>query len=180
MDPVPQNRSPINNVLFTLFYTLTFLTSLALHTSWCSGSGGGCSTRSSLTGSSNILVAPSGVQKEMMSVDDIIILDSTSNVIENCNDLKPSACLSIFNEIYLNSPSCSAIIHSHSSVFVKLTNLFLGAEFKCQYFEMIKGVQGHENDEVLVIPIIDNTRTEEELASSVAGKKKLLRRVLCV
>ncbi|GMH52855.1 hypothetical protein TrST_g3846 [Triparma strigata] len=140
---------------------------------WCSGSGGGCSTRSSLTGSRNILVAPSGVQKEMMSVDDIIILDSTSNVIENCNDLKPSACLSIFNEIYLNSSSCSAIIHSHSSVFVKLTNLFLGAEFKCQYFEMIKGVNGHENDEVLVIPIIDNTRTEEELASSVAACVKI-------
>jgi len=139
---------------------------------WCSGSGGGCSTRSSLC-SDNILVAPSGVNKEMMDVDDIILMNGDGEELENCNALRPSACLYIFKQIYALSPTCGAIIHSHSPTFVKITNIFKSIEFKCSDFEMIKGIQGHKNTDVLRIPIVENTESEEELASSIAAAVKI-------
>ena len=144
---------------------------------WCSGSGGGCSTRSSIC-EKNILVAPTGVQKEMLDVDDIIIMDENGAELENCNGLKPSACLSIFHEIYnVSLQPVGAIIHSHSPVFVTITNIFLGEEFKITNLEMIKGVNGHRNTDVLTIPIIANTETEEELASSIASAVKIYPKV---
>ena len=67
----------------------------------------------------------------MLDVDDIILMDRDGEELENCNELKPSACLSIFTEIYgVSLTPVGAIIHSHSSVFVTITNIFKGDEFK--------------------------------------------------
>jgi len=48
---------------------------------WVSGTGGGISIKDPNTG--NVIVAPSGVQKERIHVDDLFVLDPTdqSNVI---------------------------------------------------------------------------------------------------
>lgn len=124
--------------------------------------------------SKDILIAPTGKQKELLDVDDIIVMNEEGNELENCNALKPSACLSIFRVIYASTLSpCSAIIHSHSSTFVDITNVFPGSEFKVSHYEMIKGITGHQNSDVLVIPIIENTLHEEELAASVGAAARV-------
>ena len=55
---------------------------------WCTGSGGGCSMKDC---NGHTLVAPSGVQKEMLRKDDIIVMDDEGAELENIRGLKPSA-----------------------------------------------------------------------------------------
>lgn len=73
-----------------------------------------------------------------------------------------------------NKRNAGAVIHSHSKAAVLATLLFTGPEFKVSHIEMIKGIKHGEEDrqmrfdETLVVPIIDNTPFEADLAESMA------------
>jgi methylthioribulose-1-phosphate dehydratase len=141
---------------------------------WCTGSGGGISLRDP-TGT--LLVAPSGVNKELLKVEDIIHIDGKTGArLKGGGSLKPSACLSIFQGVYeatsLMGQNFNACIHSHSRTFIAATNIFK-SEFKITNMEMIKGIPGYKNSDVLAIPIIENTHDEEELASHVRAALKV-------
>jgi methylthioribulose-1-phosphate dehydratase len=148
---------------------------------WCTGSGGGISLRIPKT--DTILVAPSGVNKEMLKPDDIIEMKLDGERISEYNGLKPSACLSIFTAVYKSSDTITslsdtvtsmkagAVIHSHSKSFISITNLFKDA-FKVTNLEMIKGISGYSNNDVLSIPIIENTAHEIQLAEHVRAAMK--------
>lgn len=62
-----------------------------------------------------------------------------------------------------------AVIHTHSKAAVLATLLFPGTEFRITHQEMIKGVGkgcgkgNHRYDDVLVVPIIENTAEERDL-----------------
>jgi len=59
-----------------------------------------------------------------------------------------------------------AVIHSHS-IHAMLATLLFTAEFSVSHLEMIKGIDGHGYHDRLVVPIIDNTARECDLAASL-------------
>ena len=61
-----------------------------------------------------------------------------------------------------------AVLHSHSRCCNIVTSMFAGeSEFRVSHQEMIKGIDGHGYFDQLVIPIIENTAWEHELADSL-------------
>ena len=134
-------------------------------------------------------VAPSGVQKERIVGDDLFVLDRAGNIVEGprserASKLKQSDCTPLFYNAF-RLRHAGACIHTHSPKAVFLTMLMERAaakpeathafrEFKISHVEMIKGIYDpvekrnlHFN-EVLVVPIIDNTNFECELTDSMA------------
>jgi methylthioribulose-1-phosphate dehydratase len=132
---------------------------------WVSGTGGGVSIRQD----GKIYVAPSGVQKERLREEDLYVLDETGAALETPAALesKPSACTPLFLNAY-RLRDAGAVIHSHamSALLVTLLNR---ETFECTELEMIKGISGHGYHDRLVVPIIENTAEECDLADSMAA-----------
>ncbi len=61
-----------------------------------------------------ILLTPSGIIREKMIIDDIIVMDTEGNIIEAKTNLKPSSEYLMHLEIYKQRPSLNSIVHTHS------------------------------------------------------------------
>eukprot|EP00735_Rhodelphis_limneticus_P015523 TRINITY_DN9811_c0_g1::TRINITY_DN9811_c0_g1_i1::g.4898::m.4898 TRINITY_DN9811_c0_g1::TRINITY_DN9811_c0_g1_i1::g.4898 ORF type:complete len:264 (+),score=12.46,sp/Q54NY7/MTNB_DICDI/59.13/1e-76,Aldolase_II/PF00596.16/3.4e-42 TRINITY_DN9811_c0_g1_i1:69-794(+) len=142
--------------LCQLFYTL----------GWVTGTGGGISIRENGV----IYMAPSGVQKERIQPEDIYEMDMGEQVLRapTIQGFKPSQCLPLFFNAY-RIRDAGACIHTHS-IHAVLATLIAGesTELRISKIEMIKGIEGHSYDDELVVPIIENTAHERDLASSMA------------
>lgn len=137
---------------------------------WCTGTGGGISVRQD----GRIYMAPSGVQKERIGEDDIFELDEQGQVIRApLGKLKLTECAPLFMNAY-RLRDAGAVIHSHG-VYALLATLIGEAEgepasaFECTELEMIKGITGHGYYDRLVVPIIENTARECDLADRMAA-----------
>jgi len=132
---------------------------------WVSGTGGGVSIREG----GRIYVAPSGVQKERLAPGDLFVLDEAGNVLERPADerLRLSACQPLFFNAY-RIRGAGAVLHSHS-VNAMLATLIDEDEFRVTHLEMMKGIAGVGFHDELVVPIIENTAHEHELADSMAA-----------
>ena len=99
-----------------------------------SGTGGGICIRDG----DEVVIAPSGVQKERMQREQMFTLALDGAVVTRPDDpsLRPSEC---------------------SSLFLKAI----------QHLEMIKGITGMGYHDRLVVPIIDNTARECDLADAL-------------
>lgn len=131
---------------------------------WVSGTGGGMSIRQG----EQIYVVPSGVQKERISEDDLYVLDLSGAALSEpaAIGLTPSACIPLFLHAY-RLRDAGAVIHSHA-MSAMLVTLLHQATFECTELEMIKGISGHGYHDRLVVPIIENTAHECDLADSMA------------
>jgi len=131
---------------------------------WVSGTGGGIGIRDA----DGVHVAPSGVQKERIEPRDIFRLDMQGGVVEAPQDatLRPSECVPLFLNAF-RLRDAGAVIHSHAPEAV-LATLGTGDVFECTRLEMIKGIAGHGYEELLQVPIIDNTARERDLAGRMA------------
>ena len=145
--------------LLRQFYTL----------GWVTGTGGGISVRRG----QHLYIAPSGVQKERVRPHQLFVQTVDGrDVAVPAGGLKRSACTPLFLLAY-RLRGAGAVIHSHSAHAVLATVMWPGAEFRATHLEMIKGVWSDElgrclrYDEQLVVPIIENTPLEEELADSM-------------
>lgn len=134
---------------------------------WVTGTGGGISIRDG----EKVYIAPSGVQKERISPEDIFVLTlSTRSFLRwpTHKPLKQSACTPLFYNAY-DLRSAGACIHTHSQHAVMATLLWKGDEFRISHQEMIKGMRiggmttVMSYGDTLVIPIIANTPDEEDL-----------------
>ncbi|KAG2447166.1 hypothetical protein HYH02_007912 [Chlamydomonas schloesseri] len=133
---------------------------------WVSGTGGGISVKAG----NEIVMAPSGVQKERMQPDDMFVLDAKGDVIHTpavkpppARPPKLSECSPLFMAAY-ELRGAGAVIHSHSMNAVLATMLDPGAsEFVITHVEMIKGIEGHGFYGKCVVPVIENTARECEL-----------------
>jgi methylthioribulose-1-phosphate dehydratase len=138
---------------------------------WVSGTGGGISIR---TGG-RVYIAPSGVQKERIREEDLYVMDDAGAILESpaSPGLKPSACQPLFFNAF-TLRNAGAVIHSHSVYALMATLLGGGSRetFECTEIEMIKGIEGHGYYDRLVVPIIENTAHEHELADSMAAAIK--------
>lgn len=130
---------------------------------WASGTGGGICIRQG----DEVVIAPSGVQKERMSPEQMFTIALDGTVLTSPADpsLRPSECSSLFLKA-INLRGAGAVIHSHSIHAVMATLLFQ-TEFSVSHLEMIKGIEGFGYRDRLVVPIIDNTARECDLADSL-------------
>jgi len=130
---------------------------------WVSGTGGGICIRDE----DRVVVAPSGVQKERMRPEQMFTLALDGSIASRPDDpsLRPSECTSLFlKAIHLRN--AGAVIHSHSIHAMAATLLFEN-EFSISHLEMIKGIQGMGYHDTLVVPIIENTAHECDLAEAL-------------
>lgn len=130
---------------------------------WASGTGGGICIREG----DHVVMAPSGVQKERMSPGQMFTIALDGTIVARPDDpsLRPSECSSLFLKA-VNLRGAGAVIHSHSIHAVMATLLFQ-TEFSVSHLEMIKGIAGMGYRDRLVVPIIDNTARECDLADSL-------------
>ncbi|KAM3957076.1 putative methylthioribulose-1-phosphate dehydratase [Aphomia sociella] len=141
------------------------------HLGWVTGTGGGISIKEG----DNIYIAPSGVQKERMKHDDLFVQTIDDEDLELPpaeKKLKKSQCTPLFMLAY-RERGAGAVIHTHSPHAVRCTLLY-DKEFTITHQEMIKGIKDAKldrylrYDEKLVVPIIENTPFERDLAGSLA------------
>ncbi|XP_026744450.1 probable methylthioribulose-1-phosphate dehydratase [Trichoplusia ni] len=141
------------------------------HLGWVTGTGGGISIKEG----DKIFIAPSGVQKERMRFDDLFVQTINDEDLELPppeKKLKKSQCTPLFMLAYKDR-GAGAVIHTHSPHAVRCTLLY-DKEFVITHQEMIKGIKDASlgrylrYDEKLVVPIIENTPFEKDLAGSMA------------
>jgi methylthioribulose-1-phosphate dehydratase len=130
---------------------------------WASGTGGGICIRNG----DDVVIAPSGVQKERMDREQMFTLALDGTVLTRPDDpsLRPSECSSLFLKA-INLRGAGAVIHSHS-IHAMMATLLFQTEFAVSHLEMIKGITGMGYHDRLVVPIIDNTARECDLADAL-------------
>lgn len=118
-------------------------------------------------------MTPSGVQKERIKPEELFVVNKAGEVVcapetkPGCGKAKLSDCAPLFLHAY-NQRNAGAVLHSHGVSCNIITMLFSGkSEFRITQQEMIKGIDGHGYYDELVIPIIENTAWEHELADSL-------------
>ncbi len=131
---------------------------------WVSGTGGGISVREG----ARIFVAPSGVQKERLRPEDLFVLDEAGQLVEAPADrsLRLSACAPLFLHAYRRR-GAGSVIHSHG-MFAMLATLLFERELRVTRLEMMKGIAGVSYHDELVVPILENTAHECDLADAMA------------
>ena len=123
-----------------------------------------------------IYIAPSGVQKERIRPNDMFVMHPVSEK-ELCgpppsSGLKKSQCTPLFFNAF-RMRGAGSVIHTHSKYAV-LATLLSQSEFRICHQEMIKGIRRGTLGErlkyydTLVVPIIENTAQEEDLAQTMA------------
>jgi methylthioribulose-1-phosphate dehydratase len=136
---------------------------------WATGTGGGISIREG----GRVYMAPSGVQKERLREDEIYVLDETGAVLSGPDrpGLKPSECAPLFFNAF-RLRDAGGVLHSHA-IYALLASLGAGNTnadtFECTELEMMKGISGHGYYDRLVVPIIENTARECDLADRMAA-----------
>jgi methylthioribulose-1-phosphate dehydratase len=130
---------------------------------WVSGTGGGICIREG----DQVVMAPSAVQKERMRPEQMFTIALDGSVLTRPDDpaLRPSECSSLFLKA-INIRGAGAVIHSHS-IHAMLATLLFGSEFSISHLEMMKGIAGMGYHDRLVVPIIDNTARECDLADAL-------------
>lgn len=78
----------------------------------CKHKAGNFSSRDKETGF--IVVTPSGVDREALTVDDMIVIDTNAHVIEYKKGLRPSSEVLMHIEVYKARPDLWHIAHTHS------------------------------------------------------------------
>jgi methylthioribulose-1-phosphate dehydratase len=133
---------------------------------WASGTGGGLSIREG----DRVFVAPSGVQKELLAPEDLFVVDLEGRVLEQPADpsLTPSACTPLFLEAFRRR-GAGAVLHTHSLHAMTATLIAPGETFRVTHLEMIKGLAGHGYHDELVVPILENTAHERDLADALGA-----------
>ena len=132
---------------------------------WATGTGGGICIRDRER--ERVIVAPSGVQKERMSPEQMFTMSMDGTVVERPGnpELRPSECTSLFLAA-IRLRDAGAVIHSHS-IHAMVASLLFDREFVISEIEMIKGIEGMSYHDRLVVPIIENTGRECDLAASL-------------
>lgn len=130
---------------------------------WVSGTGGGICIREG----DSVVMAPSAVQKERMRPEQMFTIALDGSVIARPEDpaLRPSECSSLFLQA-INLRGAGAVIHSHS-LHAMMATLLFGSEFSISHLEMIKGIEGMGYHDRLIVPIIENTARECDLAEAL-------------
>jgi methylthioribulose-1-phosphate dehydratase len=135
---------------------------------WISGTGGGiCGP----AGGGGLLLAPTGVHKERVGVDDFFVVDpADGHVVQPPPDasLRPSECNAIFC-LAARERGARSVVHSHALSAVLAGDLAGDADHvELRDLEMLKGIRGVENRDVHLVPVVRNTPREPELVGQIS------------
>jgi len=136
---------------------------------WVSGTGGGICGPSD---DGRLLLAPSGVHKERVTVDEFFTVDpADGHVVQRParDDLRPSECNSIFC-LANRSRGAWSVVHSHALSAVLAGDLVKASDadhLAIRDLEMLKGIPGVTNTDVHLVPVIRNTPREPELVGQL-------------
>jgi methylthioribulose-1-phosphate dehydratase len=134
---------------------------------WVSGTGGGICGPADGGG---LLLAPTGVHKERVGVDDFFTVDpADGSVLDRPADeaLRPSECSSIFC-LTARQRAARSVVHSHALTAVLAGDLAGdGDHVEIRDLEMLKGIRGVGNRDVHRVPVIRNTPREPELVEEM-------------
>ncbi len=133
---------------------------------WVSGTGGGISIRHD----GRTFMAPSGVQKELLTPDVIFELDDDGEVKAGppaSSGFTVSQCRPLFLAA-MKLRGAGAVIHTHSKRALFATLAF-DREVVLTKLEMMKGLRGVGYDDVHRVPVIENTARECDLADSLSA-----------
>lgn len=61
-----------------------------------------------------VVITPSGIDREVLKADDMIVIDTDALVVENLTGLKPSSEVLMHIAVYKKRPDIRAIAHTHS------------------------------------------------------------------
>lgn len=78
----------------------------------CKHKSGNFSARDPQTG--YVVITPTGVDREMLQVRDMVVMDLDANVIENPTGLRPTSESLMHLKIYQTRPDVNAVAHTHS------------------------------------------------------------------
>lgn len=78
----------------------------------CKHKSGNFSARDSETGL--IVITPTGVDREQLTIDDMVVMDMEANVIENKTGLRPTSEAMMHIKLYEVRPDVMAVAHTHS------------------------------------------------------------------
>jgi methylthioribulose-1-phosphate dehydratase len=135
---------------------------------WISGTGGGiCGPADD----GHLLMAPTGVHKELVQADELFTIDPATDAIVRAparDGLRPSECGPIFSLI-AQERGARSVAHTHALSAVLFGDLAEGGDLvTVSRLEMLKGVRGFANTDVHDVPVIRNTPRELELVENVA------------
>ena len=135
---------------------------------WVSGTGGGICGPADGGG---LLLAPTGVHKERIQVDEFFTIDPRDgSVLASPADtsLRPSECNAIFS-MTARERGARSVVHSHALSAVLLGDLAADADHVAiRDLEMLKGIRGVTNRDTHLLPVIRNTPRESELTEQLA------------
>jgi methylthioribulose-1-phosphate dehydratase len=136
---------------------------------WVSGTGGGICGPADDGG---LLLAPTGVHKELVKVDDFFTVDPSDGSVRSRPEdpsLRPSECNSIFCLAW-RERAARSVVHSHALSAVLAGDLATNAgadHIAIRDLEMLKGIRGLGNRDVHLLPVIANTPREPELVGEI-------------
>ena len=134
---------------------------------WVSGTGGGICGPADGGG---LLLAPSGVHKERIRIDEFFTVDPVDErVILKPDDsrLRPSECKAIF-ALTARERGARSVVHSHALSAVLAGDEAADADhIAIRDLEMLKGIRGVSNRDVHRLPVIRNTPREAELTEQL-------------
>jgi methylthioribulose-1-phosphate dehydratase len=132
---------------------------------WASGTGGGiCAIESP----GRVLLAPTGVHKELVRPEDLFVIDVASGEVLEApaHGLKPSECKDVFRTV-IAKRGAGAVVHSHALSAVLACDLAPDDALRISGLEMLKGIPGVANTDEHCVPVIANTPTEPQIVQSV-------------
>ncbi len=134
---------------------------------WVSGTGGGICGPAEAGG---LLLAPTGVHKERVGIDDFFTVDPADGAVlarPPDETLRPSECSSIFC-LAARERGARSVVHSHALSAVLAGDLATGGDHvEIRDLEMLKGIRGVGNQDVHRLPVIRNTPREPELVEQM-------------
>merc|ERR1712050_18318 len=126
-----------------------------------------------------LYTTPSGVPKEKVTGRDLFVetYDGKTVVNQDNKGLNKSVCYPCFQKFY-EQRNCGGVIHTHSMAAHLITRLCKGTEFKITHQNINKALPKclsggrYKNDECIVVPIVENPHTEQELADPISHALK--------
>ena len=118
----------------------------AQHEGLCKHKSGNFSVYDPETG--YVVVTPSGIDRDVLKVDDMVVMDMDANVVENLTGTKPSSEVLVHLAIYRKRPAVRAVAHTHSkyaTVFAVLNKSIPPFVYEAMYL-------GCKDDTVPVAP----------------------------
>lgn len=131
---------------------------------WCDGTGGNFSVvlkRDPL----RVLMAPSGVDKGRMEVDDLIVVNDNQVIVEGSGRISAEADLHI---AVIRETGAGAVLHSHSIPATVMSRIHqANGHITLEGWEMQKGLEGVTTHATgIKIPVVDNSQSMASLVDA--------------